>query len=176
MKYSIFVIMIVCGAVLFGTEAMAQQTSAEIRARLLDYLTGYCAEGEEVPFVEFVRKNEQTVTSMIIGFARNGVPGKSIKNVEAATIKLYADRQKLLDEKNDFGLSKENLEILKKDSQKDFTKRMVKDFRDGFMNQSILGLSWLRSGDAQGLLKKISTDENHPYQKSAKNALLLLKK
>jgi hypothetical protein len=175
MRSSIFTIMIVCGAFIFGAEILAQRENPDIRERLLDYLTGYCEEGEEVPFMEFIRKNEKAVEPMIVGFVKDGVPEELIKKTEATAQKLYADRQKRLDEKDDLGLSKENLEILKKEPQEDFTKRMVKDFRDGFMKQSILGLSWLSSKDARDLLNSISTDEKHPYQRSAKYALSLLK-
>ncbi len=176
MRFSIFFIMIVCGFFLCRTEIIAQPLNSDIRAQLLDYLTGSCEEGEEDSFVEFVQKNEQAVTPVIIKFVQDGVPKDFIKNLEATTLRLYADRQKLLNEKSNFGLSEENLEILKKESQEAFTKRMTKDFRDGFMKQTIFGLSLLRSKDAQDLLNKISTDKNHPYQRSAENALILLKK
>lgn len=171
MRISIITILLISCAFLCASNISAQRQETAVKARLIDYLTGVCAEGNEVTFKEFVAKNESVVASDIVGFANNGVPKRLIAKMDASAQKLFADRQEILAEERDLGLSKENLAILKKESSRDFTKRMVTDFEDGFMNQNIMALSWLSAQNAKDLLHRISSDSTHRYQRAASRAL-----
>ncbi len=171
MKSITYKIMVLCIVLALGTNLMAQKTDVRIEVLLLNYLTGYCDEGEKNTFIDFIQNNAQTVEPLLINYVREGVPEKLVDSLETTLIRQYDDRQKLLSENLDFGLSKEDLDFVKNESQEGFRRRMVQEFRDGFMSQAIFGLSLISSKEAQALIKQIATDKNHPYQRSAKNAV-----
>lgn len=171
MKSITYKIMVLCLTLAFGTNLMAQQNDVRTEVLLLDYLTGYCDEGEEITFIGFIQNNAQTVEPALIVFVREGVPDKMVDGLKANLIRQYNNRQKLLSEDLNFGLSEEDIELVRSESQEEFNERMVQEFRDGFMTQAIFGLSLINTIEAQALVKQIAADENHPYQRSAQNAV-----
>ena len=155
----------------FSTVLTAQQTNESINVMLLNYLTGYCEEGEEDTFIGFIQKNKNEVQSMLMSYVNEGVPESLMDSLKRSAAIQYKNRQQILSQGLDFGLGKEDLEFIKKQSQKDFTNQKIEDYRSGFMSQVIFGLSLIDSEEANALIKKIAADEKNPNQRSAQNAL-----
>jgi len=156
---------------LFGTNLMAQEINVQPNIVLLDYLSGYCDEGEEVTFIDFVQNNAQTLQPVLIGIVREGVPDKMIQDLQSKLAKQYSERQKLLNEDLNFGLSEEDLQLIRAESQEEFNERMIQEYRDGFMSQAIFGLSLIDSSEAQTIIKQIADDDNNSYHRAAQNAM-----
>ncbi len=167
----IYKILVTCLMFVFGMNLTAQENPPPIEELLLNYLTGYCDEGEENTFIGFIRKNAEVVEPLLVNFVQNGVPETLVDSLKINSVKQYRERQKLVSRGLNFGLSKADLDSVKNEPQEDFTNRMVRELRDGFMSQAIFGLSLIDSEEAQALIKKIAADENNPYQRSAQNAV-----
>ena len=170
MKSTTYKIIILSMIFAFSTNLMAQQNDVRTEVLLLDYLTGYCDVGEEITFIDFIQDNAQTVQPALIVFVKKGVPDKMIDSLQANLIRQYNERQKLLSQDLNFGLSEGDIELVRSESQKEFNDRMVQEFRDGFMTQAIFGLSLIDTEEAQALVNQIASDESHPYQRAAQNA------
>ena len=155
----------------FSTVLTAQQTNESINVMLFNYLTGYCDEGEEDTFIGFIQKNKNKVQSMLMNYVNEGVPESLMDSLKRSAATQYKNRQQLLSKGLDFGLGKEDLEFIKKQSQEDFTNQKIEDYRSGFMSQVIFGLSLIESDETNALLKKIAADEKNPNQRFAQNAL-----
>jgi len=171
MKSKTYKILLACFVLIFAANLRAQQDPAPIHELLLNYLTGYCDEGEKNTFIDFIRKNANVVEPLLVNYVQKGIPESLVDSLKTNTVKQYDERQKLISRDLNFGLSKEDMDSVKKESQEDYTNRIVQEFRDGFMSQAIFGLSLIDSNEAQTLVKKIAADKNNPYQKSAQNAV-----
>jgi len=158
-------------ALLLTANLAAQNNPAPIQAKLLSYLTGYCDEGEKNTFIDFIRENAKVVEPLLTNYVQKGVPQDLIDSLKTSTVKQFNERQKILSRDLSFGLSKEDLDAVKKESQDNFTNRIIREFKDGFISQAIFGLSLIDSNAAQTTVKRIAADKNNPYQKSAQNAV-----
>ncbi len=171
MKFNCIIIIVTCLILIFSTVLTAQQVNEVVEAQLLKYLTGYCEEGEENTFIDFIQKNKSEVQYVLMKFINEGVPGTLMDSLKRNAEQQYKNRQKLLSQGLNFGLGKEDLEFIKMQSQEDFTNKKIEDFRNGFMSQAIFGLSLIDSDKTNALIKQIAGDEKSPYQRSAQNAL-----
>lgn len=156
---------------IFSTVLFAQQVNETIQAQLLNYLTGYCDEGEENTFIGFIQKNKNEVQSMLVEYLNKGVPESLMDNLKKTAATQFKNRQQQLSNDLDFGLEKEDLEFIKKQSQEEFTNQKIEDYRSGFMSQTIFGLSLVDSEESKALIKRIAADKKNPYQQFAQNAL-----
>ncbi len=171
MNFNYKIAIVTCLLLIFSTVLSAQQVDEVVRAKLLNYLTGYCEEGDENTFIGFIHNNKSEVQSILIKSINEDVPETLIDSLKRSAVQQYENRQKLISQGLDFGLSKEDLGFIKKQSREDFTIKKVEDFRNGFMSQAIFGLSLIDSREAQALIKRIASDKKNPYQRFAQNAL-----
>ncbi len=171
MKFSYKIITATCLILIFSSVLTAQQVNEVVKVKLLNYLTGYCEEGEENTFIHFIQKNQSEVQAMLMKFINEDVPENLIDSLKRGALQQYENRQKLLSQDLDFGLGKEDFGFIRKQSMEDFTNKKIEDFRNGFMSQAIFGLSLINSYKAQALVKEIADDGKNPYQRSAQNAL-----
>ena len=162
---------IVITLLIFSTVLTAQQVNETIQAQLLNYLTGYCDEGEENTFIGFIQKNKGEVQSMLVKYLNEGVPESLMDSLKRSAATQFKNQQQLLSKGLDFGLNKEDLDFIKKQSQEEFTNQRIEDYRSGFMSQTIFGLSLIDSKESQALIKRIAGDEKNPNQQFAQNAL-----
>ena len=150
----------------------AQQNEQRSELILLqNYLTGYCEEGENETFVSFIQKNIELLEPTLIQYVQQGVPDELIKKLEESLSRQYNERQKILSENPNLGLSKEDMDIVSRENQESFMKRKIDNYRSGFISQSIFGLSLSNSNESQAIIERIASDENNPYQWAAENAL-----
>ena len=156
---------------IFSLNIIAQENELRPNVVLIDYLTGYCDEGAEVTFIDFIQKNAETLQPVLISIVNDGVPDQMIQNLQPELAKQYNERQRLLNSDLNFGLSEEDLELIRNESQEEFNQRVVNEYRNGFISQAIFGLSLIDTDQAQALVKEIAANEQHPYQGAAQNAV-----
>jgi hypothetical protein len=142
-----------------------------IERLLMSYLTGYCDEGEANTFIDFIQKNAEAVEPLLANFVKRGIPDTLIDSFKTNAVKQYRERQRLLRQDLNYGLTESELDSIKKESVDDFTDTMVREFQDGFMSQAIFGISLIDSDEAQAIIKIIASDKNSPYQRFAQNAV-----
>ncbi len=171
MKSIIHKILVVCLMCALGTNVAAQENPVQIQALLLNYLTGYCDEGEANTFVGFIQKNAKTVAPLLVNYVQTGVPETLIDRVKKNSARQFSERQKLLNQELNFGLNRADLDSVINESQEGMTNRLLREFRNGFQSQAILGLSLIDSEETQSLIKKIAAEEGNPYQRFAQNAV-----
>ena len=165
------VIFIVFLSFMFVMSVTAQENESGSDAVLIDYLSGYCDEGAELTFIDFVQKNGDTLQPVLIRIVDNGVPDEMIQKLQPQLVKQYNERQRILNSDMEFGLSEEDMEIVKSESQEEYVQRNIQEYRDGFMSQAIFGLSLINTDQAQTKIKEIAADKENPYQRAAQNAV-----
>jgi len=156
MKSILHKLLVACLMCLLGTNVAAQENPVQIQALLLNYLTGYCDEGEANTFVDFIQKNSAAVAPLLVNYVQKGVPETLIDRVKKNSARQFSERQKLLSQELNLGLNRADLDLVKNESQEDMTNRLVREFRNGFQSQAILGLSLIDSEETQSLVKNIA--------------------
>ena len=160
---------------LLTIHAYAQQPSVEQSALVQTWLLKNCGLTDKVVLeTEIIRIGSQLEPAFLEAL-KNGPDSDLLSEFERMAAINFEQRQKLLSNGADLGLSPQDIEAARDVTPEQYMSKEKDDFITRYKSQAIVGLGLVGGKKAEEVLTQISLDEESPLQSSAKQALKRMK-
>ena len=139
------------------------------------WLLKNCDAGEEQELQNEIVQKGVSLEPEFLEAYNNGPDPKLIEQVEAAAGRNYDKRAKMLEAGETFGLSAEDLQVVKSESREDYINGEKEAFVLRYKSQALSGLGLVGDEGGYQILKEVSGDPDSPLQITAQEALKNIK-
>ncbi len=139
------------------------------------WLIKSCDAGEELQLQNEIVQKGSSLEPAFIEAYKNGPDPKLISEVESTAGRTFDKRAQMLESGETFGLSEEDLEVVKSTTREDYINQEKEAFVLRYKSQALNGIGFVGDQTGYELLKEISSDTDSPMQITAQQALKNIK-
>lgn len=164
-----FVLIVI--AWLAALPAQSQQLPLETRELVTTWLMSNCGLGTEPALEDRLRELGEVLEPAFLQALTLGPNERLLAEAEQSAAERFQQRQALLQEDVDVGLSEEALDSARRVDRDDFVERQTADFIARYRSQAVAGLGIVDGPRARRVLEELAADDTSQLQDAARQAL-----
>jgi hypothetical protein len=135
------------------------------------WLTRNCGVDDE-PLLEIaVTRQGSALQPLFISAWREGAPDATLRETREAASARFERNRRALDDPKGLGLSTENLERARKQTEDAFVSRAVDSFDTEYRSQALRGLYFAGGDEGRQILEQAAADAQSPFSSAARIVL-----
>jgi len=158
-------------AILVTIHSYAQQPPVDQSALVQTWLLKNCGLRDKVVLESEIIRIGRQLEPTFLEALKNGPDTDLLSEFDRMAAMNFEQRQKLLSNGADTGLSPQDIEAARDVSFEQYRSKEKEDFILRYKSQAIIGLGLVGGKEAKKVLTPISLDQESPLQSSAKQAL-----